>query len=311
MKFRGNSIVVIMCLALCIGACKKKAKSPTAPSTSSSSYTPTRTPTPGLITYNAAGFIYTIRSDGTNPTNIGTGQMPVWSPNGSKIAFAKYAAGFSEIHVMNPDGSGVSKITDMASIDGEAWHPSWSPDGLRVVFRYRWLDFFNTGIDTDQEIYIINSDGTARTRLTDNANGINDWDPKWSPDGTSIAFVTNRDGNTEIYVMKTGGANQTNLTNNPAMDGYPSWSPDGSKIAFARTTDGIYAMNADGSSQTQITDEGTMPVWSGDGKKIAFISSRDGNKEIYVMNSDGTNLINITNSVEGMMQGEQSPSWRW
>ena len=57
-------------------------------------------------------------------------------------------------------------------------------------------------------------------------------DPAWSPDGTKIAFTTDRDGNFEIYVMNADGTGQTRLTNNAAADDEPAWSPDGSKIAF-------------------------------------------------------------------------------
>ena len=74
--------------------------------------------------------------------------------------------------------------------------------------------------------------------LTNNAAA--DYYPSWSPDGTKIAFGTNRDGNGEIYVMNADGSNLTNLTNNAADDSNPSWSPDGTKIAFRTTRDGNY-----------------------------------------------------------------------
>ena len=90
-----------------------------------------------------------------------------------------------------------------------------------------------------------------------------------------IAFVSNRDGNAEIYVMDADGGNQRNLTNHPNGDFDPSWSPDG--------------------------------------KRIAFISDRDGhvnirnspNYEIYVMDADGGNQLNLTNDPHN----DSSPSW--
>jgi len=91
-----------------------------------------------------------------------------------------------------------------------------------------------------------------------------------SPDGTRIAFQSNRDGNYEIYVMDADGSNQTNLTNNPADDMFPVWSPDGTKIAFMSNRDGnweIYVMNADGSNQTNLTNnigDDMYPMWSPD-----------------------------------------------
>ena len=65
-----------------------------------------------------------------------------------------------------------------------------------------------------------------------------DYSPAWSPDGSKIAFQSNRDGNWEIYTMNADGSNQTNISNNDFDDGSPSWSPDGSKIAFNTVRDG-------------------------------------------------------------------------
>ena len=69
----------------------------------------------------------------------------------------------------------------------------------------------------------MNADGSAQTRLTD--NDATDVSPSWSPDGSRIAFASDRDGNPEIYVMNADGSGQTSLTNNLADDVYPSWSP--------------------------------------------------------------------------------------
>ena len=100
----------------------------------------------------------------------------------------------------------------------------WLPDGSKIAF------WGNTRCDGNSEIYVIDADGSNRTRLTENTE--HDSSPSWSHDGSKIAFHTDRDSNLEVYVMNADGSNPTNLTNNVSGDAYPSWSPDDSQIAF-------------------------------------------------------------------------------
>jgi len=166
---------------------------------------------------------------------------------------------------------------------------------------------FVTEQDGNREIYIMRSDGSEQTRLTNNP--ADETGPLWSPDGKKIAFVSDRDGNEEIYLMNADGSGQVRVTHT-TIDNYIysawAWSPGGTKITFALgmfTADAvnstIYVVNTDGTGLTQLTDNqesNHSPDWSPNGNLISFVSERDGNPEIYVMNINGSNQVRLTNS---------------
>ncbi|HLL76958.1 MAG TPA: LamG-like jellyroll fold domain-containing protein, partial [Pyrinomonadaceae bacterium] len=160
---------------------------------------------------------------------------------------------------------------------------------------------FRSSRDGNDEIYVMDADGSNQTRLT--SNTASDLAPVFNHDGSKIAFISLRDGgNAEIYVMNADGTSQTRLTNNAAVDREPAFDPTGGKIAFRSSRDGnseIYVMDADGSNQTRLTNNAAsdnLPVYSPDGAKLAFVSDRDGNNEIYVMSADGSNQTRLTNN---------------
>lgn len=165
--------------------------------------------------------------------------------------------------------------------------------------------------DGNAEIYVMNNDGTAVTRLT--ANSTEDWQPAWSPDGSRIAFSSNRDGNFDIYVMNADGTGVIRLTGVAAWDKDPTWSPDGTRIAFSsnRSSDwDIYVINADGSGLRQLASADAAladPDWSPDGTQIAYTSKTDSllRSEIYVMNADGTEQTRLTNNGDN----DYDPTW--
>ena len=149
------------------------------------------------------------------------------------------------------------------------------------------------------------------TQLTDNSDL--DWFPAWSPDGSSIAFSSERDGDAELYVMNADGSGVTQLTNNFDADWLPAWSPDGSRIAFASDRDGdgeLYVMNADGSGVNRLTDnpaDDWFAAWSPDGSSIVFSSDRDGDAELYVMNADGSGVMQLTDDSDDDFSAAWSP----
>lgn len=137
--------------------------------------------------------------------------------------------------------------------------------------------------------------------------------PKWSPDGSRLAFVSDREepGNMDIYVATSDGSTITRVTEHAAIDTAPSWSPDGTRIAFSRSIesrDEIFLVMADGTNEIRLTDNRSVdgPVeWSPDGSELAFARNEETQVDIWLMDADGTNQRRLTNDAAA----ETSLSW--
>ena len=157
-----------------------------------------------------------IGADGGTPETLTTGSDASWSPDGARLALARYQAMFGryDIFVHGVDGLSGAKLTDGPV--GHNTDPDWSPDGSRIAF--------SSTRDGHLEIYSMTYPGGVATRLTNTPVG-SSHSPAWSPDGSRIAFVSSRDGNSEIYTMNVDGSDQRRITFDPAADVEPSWQP--------------------------------------------------------------------------------------
>ncbi|HKU57166.1 MAG TPA: PxKF domain-containing protein, partial [Gaiellaceae bacterium] len=123
------------------------------------------------------------------------------------------------------------------------------------------------------------------------------------PRPTSIAFESDRTGNSQIWAMNSDGSNLVQLTHDPSTvtDSLPSISPDGHTVVYQQTSGGvtqIWEVDGDGSNARPLTSSGSnvQPTFSPDGKKIAFDSNRNGNFQLWVMNADGSDQTQVTNT---------------
>jgi hypothetical protein len=255
--------------------------------------------------------IYVMNDNGSDVvqlTNLpGQDSDPAWSPDGQRIAFASNRDGDFEIFVMNADGTGVVQVTH-TDATGQDRLPKWSPDGRFLVFQRpfepltgRHLDLYQVELAT----------GTV-TRLTFIAPfGSGGAAPDWSPD-TRLIYQRHTDQvDWELMVRDTNGAIRQ-LTFNSWDDVDPDWFPGGTRAAFTSTVnDGgdIRGIVLATGAQTVLTsgpDVDVSPAVSCDGSRIAFVRVRLGNGQIWVMASNGTGHIKISNNTASDVQ----PDWR-
>jgi Tol biopolymer transport system component len=224
------------------------------------------------------------------------------------IAFQSNRDGNNEVYVMNPDGSDQTRLTFESRNDQR---PDVSPNGQQIVFASNRI-IPDTNPTGDFEIFVMNFDGTDVTQLT--FNGAEDSWPRWSPNGQWIAFHSNVSGNFDIYAIRPDGTSLTPVTDYTGLDQFPEWSPNGKQLAIRRDTD-LYLIDLDGSNPIQLTAQALinqMASWSPDGKKLAFLSTREGYPSVFVMDSDGSNQVNLTpkpDDVSASAWSSRAPGW--
>lgn len=199
--------------------------------------------------------IHTADADGNNVRRLTNKKhvwdsAPAWSPDNTQIAFAREYKDqneqwLEEIWLMNFDGTNKRQIT---ALEGRS--PQFLPDG-RILFQSK---------SSPSQISIADIDGSNVIQLTN--DDTNNMQPKISPDGSKIAYLSNRDGNQEVYVMNLDGTNQQRVTKNSIQEWDPVWSPDGSKVFFSsQNVHGfydIYKANIDGTSKEKVLENASQ-----------------------------------------------------
>ena len=241
------------------------------------------------------------------------GVFPVYAkaPETAKIVFSSNRDGNLEIYLMNPDGSGILRLTDHPTRD---YDPVWSPTGEQILFvSHR---------DGVRDLYLMNADGRNVEKVIKST--VDRSQPTWSPDGERFAYL--RYNEATLYVADIDKRQEIPVAKTGKFGGYPAWSPDDEMIAFTFAPEApkgpilegdlpgypLILISPQGKKQKEILPKPqlrlTRPAWSPSGDQIAFVESPWADDEkgtIYVVNPDGSSM----KMVVPKGSGADRPTW--
>lgn len=216
-------------------------------------------------------------------------------------------------HIFVANGSSIVDLTG-ASTKASETQPKFSPDGREILFTRTAAGSANT------QLFVMGAGGSGRTQLTHTAQG--NGDATWSPSGTQIAFVSERDrGVPNIFIMRSDGTGVRQITHDGATESELAWAPKGGRIAFVRQPAGggahqIYSIKTDGTGLTDLSrDPGSSdiePAWSPDGRQIVYSGaghpSGSVGGDLWIMNADGSSQTPLDHETNGYSDGSY-PAW--
>ncbi|MBK7202240.1 hypothetical protein [Candidatus Amarolinea dominans] len=275
----------------------------------------TPTPVVGKVVFgsdrNGFAHIFRVRGDGRSMTALTSGSEYFWDPifsnDGTLVAFVSKVSGNTEVFVARSDGSSARPISNHPAEDD---HPAWFPGNSELAFASRR--------DGGWEVYRMNADGSNVRRLT--ADGGDNRFVAVSPDGRQIAYLAQNAPypGLDLMLMNADGSNRRALfsfasakqRDDPGRYVFrPDWSPDGAQLAFGADDDNdglisVFVVDAATGQARRLIEDGNSPAWSPDGGRLIYKSAGDP-QILFVADASGRRLYQLTAATYNAW----SPDW--
>jgi TolB protein len=282
----------------------------------------------GQILFSRKGFLWAWRGDtGTRLAiepggsvaigEIVTLKQAAISPLANQIAYVRQDESFSDLWVINADGTnprvltnhkgrGVPRTENFVASALWAFSPTWSPDGKQIAY------LADARGQDDFALWVVNASGGQPRRLPQIGQGTLSR-PSWSPDGTTIAVTGYDNGKSQIYTVKVSGGQVSKLTGTPEGAYDPAWSSDGSLLAYiVRKGNGseLWYSSANGANAQLVSDlDSRSPVWSPKTNKIAFLALQNSGFELFVADLSQGSITVERISENANIESEGGLSW--
>lgn len=199
--------------------------------------------------------------------------------------------GSFDIYAVNPDGTGLARLTNAAGDDFLA-SAATTTGGVAFV----------SDRNAQRAIYTMNPDGSNQQAVYSLSNGTL-WEIALSADGTRIAFVATIGGQTDLWAIAVDGTGLTQLTNNAVVERTPAWSPNGRELVYTATVnnvDDIFSLSVSRRTVSKLTNGNgayAAAAYSPDGRDVVFSAARGSSYDLYTMRSGGSNQVVVLETV--------------
>ncbi|WMW25410.1 DUF5050 domain-containing protein [Methanolobus sediminis] len=187
--------------------------------------------------------------------------------------------------------------------DGMAWEgePVFNEDGSKIYFAAESKKAFSARYIS---IHVMNTDGSDGVKLTETADSRN---PAVSPDGSRLVYASRESGNYDIWIMSPDGSDKERLTDASGDESSPAWSPDGNTIVYSAMGD-LFSIDVNAVRPVQLTSDtysNIEPSYSPDGNSIIYASNIGGDYDLWITSTDGSSHMKLTSDISD----EKAPAW--